>query len=77
MVQIKKVQIKSRRAAISALVLALSLLTVSAAGAAPRVHPHASPAAAPGIAGWIRSAVIEVLSKSGIRIDPNGAEGGH
>jgi hypothetical protein len=77
MLQIKRVQLKNRRAATSALVLALSLLTVSAASAAPRVHPHASPAAAPGIGGWLRSAVIEVLWKSGIRIDPNGAEGGH
>ncbi len=65
------VQLKARRAAASVLVLALSLLTVSAAGAAPRVRPHIHPAA-PGIAGWIRSTVIDVLWKSGIRIDPNG-----
>ncbi|HEY0554347.1 MAG TPA: hypothetical protein VGG20_08765 [Thermoanaerobaculia bacterium] len=65
------VQLNARRAAASVLVLALSLLTVSAAGATPRVRPHTHPTA-PGIAGWIRSAVIDVLWKSGIRIDPNG-----
>ena len=66
------VQLKVRRAAASALVLALSLLTVSAAGATPRARPHTHTAAPAGVAAWIRSAVVDVLWKSGIRIDPNG-----
>ena len=71
------VQLMLRRAAASILVLALSLVTVSAAGAAPRVRPHQRPAASSGIAGWIRSTVVDVLWKSGVRIDPNGDPSGN
>ena len=66
-------QLKLRRAAACVLLSALVLSPVSA-GAATRVHTHPHPAAASGIGigAWVRSAVIDLLSKSGIRIDPNG-----
>jgi hypothetical protein len=68
-------QPKARRAAASILVLALSLLTAASAHAATRARtqPRAV-VASPGIAivDWVRSTVIQVLTKSGPRIDPNG-----
>ena len=66
-------QLKLRRAAL-VLVLASALLPVSAASAAPRQRTHPRPAVSSGsgIARWIQGTVIDLLAKSGIRIDPNG-----
>ena len=68
---------KSRRTAAFVLILAVSLLPVSGAGAAARARTHpcpvvTSPSLEGEIAAWVKSTVIDVLNKSGIRIDPNG-----
>jgi hypothetical protein len=67
-------QLKARRAAASVLVLALSLLTAGSAHAATRVRTHPRPlvSAGLGILDWMKSTAIDAMTKSGIRIDPNG-----
>jgi hypothetical protein len=64
-------QLKLRRAA-AVLVLALSLLPVSSAQAATRAHSHSAAAHGTGVVARVTRAVIDVLAKAGVRIDPNG-----
>jgi hypothetical protein len=68
------IQLKARRAAASILVLALSLLPAGSAHAAThgRTHPRMLVSAGVGIVDWVRNTVIDALTKSGLRIDPNG-----
>jgi len=70
--EISMAQLNLRRAAAPVLLFALSLLPASAASAAPKGRAHVRPAVSSGIAGWLKSTVVDVLMKSGIRIDPNG-----
>jgi hypothetical protein len=65
-------QPKARRAAAS--VLLLTLLTAGSAHAATRARTHPRPlvSAGAGIVDWVKSTVIEAMTKAGIRIDPNG-----